>query len=310
MSKAHTDKRDAPIRRYLLRALAKLNLTSTQHCCLLVIMDDTYGWVADRESKRRKDRAEFSLEYLAQETGAHKVTVSKALADLIEKNILTVFEEHSKHRSRVLGIQSDPDLWGVKKEALGLAGSLTQESSLGLAGSLTQTIQIANPRRSRSLTQESSEADNHAELRPTESSINLVKNLEEAKTPVHQDFFQPQKQPDLITCPRVANRSELTPEEAAIQAERFYCSKFVGPVRAQERKRIQQKMRLGRPGGLLALWILANNKSKAERRAARREGKKTWNNLFAHVEDCFARLFDEQTDKQARADEEPVGRAA
>lgn len=112
-SKAYTDQRNAPVRRYLLKALAKAGLNSVQYACLLVIMDETYGWKKPNQPlySVRKDREEFTYQHLAKETGNTYNRVAIAIRELVLRNILTQYRKPSKSKPGIFGVQSDPEKW-------------------------------------------------------------------------------------------------------------------------------------------------------------------------------------------------------
>lgn len=108
-----------------------------------------------------------------------------------------------------------------------------------------------------------------------------------------------------IMSPKEANGSDITADEAAIQAELAYCREYVGPVRRRERRRLREKMGAARPGAMLGVWLLALEEVKRERQAARAEGRSTWKSLFCHAEDCFQRIYESKRNGSKPAKKPP-----
>lgn len=87
----------------ILKNIAKAKLNGTQYSVVLTIWRNTYGF--------QKIEGQFSLGYLAKETGIHKNQIQPELAKLIERNIITVTKEATWSTPQILKFNKDYDQW-------------------------------------------------------------------------------------------------------------------------------------------------------------------------------------------------------
>ncbi|WP_025681142.1 replication protein [Paenibacillus massiliensis] len=97
----------ARIANELLEELAQRKLNSTQASIVFFIFRHTYGF-------QRKCH-EMSLNYLAEGIGANRDQIKRGMKELIELNVVRVFEEASFSKSRVIGLNSECSEWKLAK---------------------------------------------------------------------------------------------------------------------------------------------------------------------------------------------------
>lgn len=92
-----------PIANELLEVIYRTGFTLTELKMLLLIMRYSYGF--------SKKSHELSITFISNGIGVSKRYVAASLKELIDKNVVIVYREHSKNKSRVLGINKDYDEW-------------------------------------------------------------------------------------------------------------------------------------------------------------------------------------------------------
>lgn len=86
----------------------------------------------------------------------------------------------------------------------------------------------------------------------------------------------------------------MTLDDAIRHACENYLQHFARFLNPSEKLKIREMFSIApKSEALLAVWILAIEKCKDQRRESRGKNSKTWSNIFLHVCDCFSRLYDE-----------------
>lgn len=295
MSRAHEDKRDATIRRFLLRELAKRDLSGSCHAILLVIMDECYGWV-DKESedpRRRRDRNKFSYSFLARETGLTYKTVCKAMQQLQALGIVREWETPSKKSAGVYGIISDFSKWSapVRKSDIPTPKlpmeNEGREKRFLPQNSLPPNYLTVREIRGRNVV---NEPHNHAVF----SVSNIDLNIDPTPNPIIFDggeggYSEDPRDilptpPPVISDPLIARSAKLDMGQAMHSAREVYLDVFDQPVKKFEVTDLQNFFRRELPKGLLlAAWLNSITIIEVEREQRVAEGKPVAARAFDRV---------------------------
>lgn len=71
-------------------------LSDTGFRILMIIVRQTYGWIEDKKTKRRKDKDWISYSQLMIKTGRVRQSVSTALRELEEKDLIQIFDDSGR----------------------------------------------------------------------------------------------------------------------------------------------------------------------------------------------------------------------
>lgn len=112
---------------------------------LVIIARQTYGWIADKETGRRKEKDWISYSQLKLKTGRGNTAVAEALRELEEKNLISISDEkgnvlatkESRRGKRLFyRIQTSPESGQVDTN---LSGNQTPESGVRKADTQKKT---------------------------------------------------------------------------------------------------------------------------------------------------------------------------
>ena len=81
-------------------------------------------------------------------------------------------------------------------------------------------------------------------------------------------------------------------EEALFHAERFFLKTFLVSFSEKERSDLKVKLSLGKPSGMLAIWIGSVNEAVSERKRSNKTGEEsTWRRIFRQCEYLMAQNY-------------------
>lgn len=176
MKPAYQHTSNAPVRRYLLIELARFGLSGRQWDVVAIIMDDTYGWADKRRGKGgRKDRNRFRYDDMAAKIGCSYDSVSRAMRELMQANIVHEYLPPSRSQPGTYGIVSDPSQW-IRKPSDRSAKTATNGSEL-VGNSAYNIRQKPRPIPAKTATNVSEKPDNHAPGSSPNHNINQRSNL-------------------------------------------------------------------------------------------------------------------------------------
>lgn len=311
-SPAHADTRNATIRRYLLRDLAKAGCTGNQMAILLIIMDECYGWL-DKNSddpKRRRDRADFDYEYLAQETELSYDAVSRAMRQLQDLGILHEYRAPTKITPGEYGIISDPSKWRPQKKRL-VGKNCDQKQTNRSAKTATNPEmgrQKLRPISKKTATNVPEKADNQAIL----EGSNIDHEYRPEETPIiplrDSEILDGGRSADLPRTPEEAMQNQAIPtDDAVTAAEKAFTKRSARPLRNFERSTLRTYFELQpKRGTLLAIWIRAVKPGVARHLAGKKTGETHLKTMFNCVYDIASTEYAaalERTEKALALDQ-------
>ena len=91
----------------LLEAIYSSNFNAPQLDIIYCLIRYTYGF--HRKSHK------LSINFIAKATKRHKITISKELVKLIDKNVINVEQKSTYSTSRILSLNKNYSIWGVSQ---------------------------------------------------------------------------------------------------------------------------------------------------------------------------------------------------
>lgn len=248
LSPAYIDKRDAPVRRYLLVELARFGLSGRQWDVLAIIMDGTYGWAdPDRvdpktKKKRRRDRNWFRYEEMAAKLGCSYDCVARAMSELMKANIVKEYIPPTKSAPGTYGVISDPNLW-VRKTKNGSAKTANnnpKKPRKWVGKNRDQSGQDCRPIGSNLPNNNAENADNHAGLPTPNEIINEITN----ETPIVPRGDEPVSSHPSETASDTPDAIPTTAPEALEQLAELYFAETGRDLTRSERKKLARYLQL------------------------------------------------------------------
>lgn len=105
----------------LLEQVFKTKFNGTQYSIILFVFRNTYGF-------QRKSH-DMSLNFISAGIETHKDQVKRELDKLIEWHVITVFQEASFNKPRVIGINKDTEDWDVQSNEKSIQSAKTSTVS-------------------------------------------------------------------------------------------------------------------------------------------------------------------------------------
>lgn len=289
MSKAHADKRNATVRRYLLVDLARAGLSARQWDVLAIIMDETYGWKkpGQTDHKVRRDRNLFRYEDIADRIGCSYAAVCKAMRDLINRRIVEQYQAPTKTHPGEFGIQSDTSQWvrmsdssSPKKTNIPRHGrrgksdiphlqsvGMTSNSSRNVVEKLHNQAVCEVPNIDLNIEEENS---------VSEPGLNRPLDVDPSEC-----FIAP---PEVILDPLVALKMKLSFGDAMYQARESYHHYFSESLARWEVPDLQRFFSESQNRGvLLSAWLIALVKAETEREQKTGQGERVPERAFPRV---------------------------
>lgn len=292
---AYIDRRDAPLRRYLIRELVKLGLSGRLWDVLMVIADECYGW-EDKERKAqgqrvpRKDRNDFSYQNLAEACDTTFEAVSHAMRELMKMGIVKEYRKPTRTKSGEYGIISDPSLWNV-------------DSSRKTA-TKNRVFGREKPRRIPRKTATNDPKKPHGGAGLPMPNLDLI-NLDTPIVPKGTEE-SPSFSVAVETYEQAVAHQSMAVDEAVIHASRAYTKRFARTVSKRESLDLQTFFSLSDfRGSLLAIWITALESAfndRRERKADPDRQRYVARNPFA---DVYQFAADDYAERKAAQQDRP-----
>jgi hypothetical protein len=315
---AYEDKRDASVRRYLLRALRKCKLSGLQWDILAYIIEETYGWEdPDRKARGqkclpRKDRNDFWYQEIAEEVEATWDAVSRAMRKLITMQILTEYSVASKIAPGCYGINSDPSTWIIPPRDRS-AKLPTQKAPIRRPNCRPNTVfgRLKSVDFSDKLpTNVAEKADNQAVC----EAPNLD-NLDKDPPVVPQGTDHDGTDSEVLsgdpgytlieTAAKALERQDMSIDEVMWQAEKHYSRRFVRDLDASkgEPRKLRSYFESSRfRGSLLSFWIGAMTPVFDARQLAKRQPQEQRYVPRSPFRDCLDRVQDVVAERKREAE--------
>lgn len=136
----------------LLEAIYSSNFNAPQLDIIYCLIRYTYGF--HRKSHK------LSINFISRATKRHKITISKELAKLIDKNVINVEQKSTYSTSRILSLNKNYSTWGVSQNetvsqsetvSQNGASTVSQNETVGVSQNETKKLKIETKKETKDI---------------------------------------------------------------------------------------------------------------------------------------------------------------
>lgn len=136
----------------LLEVIYSSNFNAPQLDIIYCLIRYTYGF--HRKSHK------LSINFISRATKRHKITISKELAKLIDKNIINVEQKSTYSTSRILSLNKNYSTWGVSQNetvsqsetvSQNGASTVSQNETVGVSQNETKKLKIETKKETKDI---------------------------------------------------------------------------------------------------------------------------------------------------------------
>ena len=136
----------------LLEVIYSSNFNAPQLDIIYCLIRYTYGF--HRKSHK------LSINFISRATKRHKITISKELAKLIDKNVINVEQKSTYSTSRILSLNKDYSTWGVSQNetvsqsetvSQNGASTVSQNETVGVSQNETKKLKIETKKETKDI---------------------------------------------------------------------------------------------------------------------------------------------------------------
>ena len=144
----------------LLEAIYSSNFNAPQLDIIYCLIRYTYGF--HRKSHK------LSINFISKATKRHKITISKELVKLINKNVINVEQKSTYSTSRILSLNKNYSIWGVSQnETVGQnetvsqngTSTVSQNETVGVSQNETKKLKIETKKETKDIHTKSCDFD-------------------------------------------------------------------------------------------------------------------------------------------------------
>lgn len=136
----------------LLEVIYSSNFNAPQLDIIYCLIRYTYGF--HRKSHK------LSINFISRATKRHKITISKELAKLIDKNVINVEQKSTYSTSRILSLNKNYSTWGVSQNetvsqsetvSQNGASTVSQNETVGVSQNETKKLKIETKKETKDI---------------------------------------------------------------------------------------------------------------------------------------------------------------
>ena len=136
----------------LLEVIYSSNFNAPQLDIIYCLIRYTYGF--HRKSHK------LSINFISRATKRHKITISKELAKLIDKNVINVEQKSTYSTSRILSLNKNYSTWGVSQNetvsqsetvSQNVTSTVSQNETVGVSQNETKKLKIETKKETKDI---------------------------------------------------------------------------------------------------------------------------------------------------------------
>ena len=138
----------------LLEAIYSSNFNAPQLDIIYCLIRYTYGF--HRKSHK------LSINFIAKATKRHKITISKELVKLIDKNVINVEQKSTYSTSRILSLNKNYSTWGVSQNetvSQNVTSTVSQNETVGVSQNETKKLKKETKKETKDIHTKSGDFD-------------------------------------------------------------------------------------------------------------------------------------------------------